>query len=201
MKKISVIFLLILVSWTTAYAQVCRRETLPESTPNGRYTLDNTTAIDNYTHLEWQRCPWGQTVGTNPDNVAICVGPALIGDWGATLRAANNFADTTKAAGQQGGWRLPNVKELISIIDVQCFAPPFNQKIFPSAWTGPIDTDNPANNPVAFWASTPTLAFVGSVSEKSLPEPMAWGMFTYDGSTLRFTRNQTLFAIFVRNAP
>ncbi|MEK6747603.1 MAG: DUF1566 domain-containing protein [Pseudomonadota bacterium] len=190
MNKLIHLLILLSLPWSAGQAQLCRRDSIPESTPSSRFTLavDRNTATDTYTHLEWQRCPWGQVIGKNADNIDTCIGRARVGDWGSALRAA---------AAPGAGWRVPNIKELISIVDVQCVDPPFNREIFPAAWSGIPDP----TLPVAYWSSTPGTGYGTNAAAGVPPTPLAWAMFTHDGTTMRFTRAQHLFAVFVRSVP
>jgi len=74
-------------------------------------------------------------------------------------------------------WRLPNVKELQSIIETSCNVPAVNLDIFPS-------TDL-----VLYWSST------GYASS----EEKAWGVSFSDGISLIFTKTFSLPVRLVRS--
>ncbi|MDH5230674.1 MAG: DUF1566 domain-containing protein [Gammaproteobacteria bacterium] len=120
-------------------AQLCNYESTLESTPSSSFTFQYDTnsqiasAIHANTGLEWQRCSIGQTWDVNQQT---CIGTANKLNWQAALQAANS----------SGGWRLPNIKELVSILDVQCTAPPFNNTVFPNT---------PSAMQRGYWSSTP----------------------------------------------
>jgi hypothetical protein len=105
-------------------------------------SLDGTEVTDTVTGLIWQRC----TVGMAWNNESqSCDGAATIfTQWTDVL----DYAKTSRA----GGWRLPNVKELFSIVDVQAQDPPVIDHVaFP-------------NTPIwAFVSSTP-MKFDGGIS-------------------------------------
>lgn len=86
----------------------------------------NGTIKDPKTDLIWKRCSEGQTW-----NGSACTGSLLGYNWKAALEQAG------------GDWRLPNVKELASIVEQQCLNPSINLALFPntnggSFWTSSI---------------------------------------------------------------
>jgi len=116
-----------------AQAQNCNSNTTP-STPDTQFA-DNAdgTVTDNQTELMWMRCSLGQTLGGG-----TCSGTASTFNWQTALIAAESYS----FAGFDD-WRLPNVRELASIVEDSCFSPSINATIFPVT-------------PIAwFWSSTP----------------------------------------------
>lgn len=92
------------------------------------YSADGKEVTDPLSGLTWSRCTVGQAW-----NGATCVG----GLTSFTHEAALAFANT------QTGWRIPNVKELASLVDVTRMNPSIDLTAFPqtaSAW---------------YWSSTP----------------------------------------------
>ncbi|TGM08638.1 DUF1566 domain-containing protein [Leptospira barantonii] len=96
----------------------------------------NGTIIDQKSGLIWQKCANGQ--GSAGDSYTDCtVGTAANMDWTSALAYCNSLS----LAGM-GGWRLPSMKELISLIDYNRAASPFiNSTFFPNAGAN-------------YWAST-----------------------------------------------
>lgn len=95
---------------------------------------DGTEVSDTLTGLVWSRCAAGMTWN---NELQICSGaPATFG-W----RSALDYAKTNR----DGGWRLPNPKELFSIADIEMRNPAINLTAFPNT---------PFNLP--FISSTPT---------------------------------------------
>lgn len=91
--------------------------------PPARYVLNGGEVKDPLTGLIWQRCPVGQSwTGSG------CGGTATFMDWSGALAAA-------RAAASDSGlpWRLPNVKELGSLVDRSVWAPSLDRTAFP--WT------------------------------------------------------------------
>lgn len=132
---------IVLMALTTAvsHAQTCNFVNMARSAPDNRYILLNNDSEvkDSYTSLIWQRCSLGQMW-----NGSICTGTANSYNWVNALQTAKNIGD---------GWRLPNVKELDSLVEQACYSPAINNSVFP----------NTVNS--AYWSSTPS-AFVSNNS-------------------------------------
>lgn len=108
------------------------------SAPGGRYTIASGTVYDTKTHLTWQQSAWSSTY-TQADAVSHC---STLGLNGAT-------------------WRLPTMKELLTIVDLSV-APPgptIDSTAFPGTPTG------------YFWSSTLYTGTPGS----------AWSVLFYYG--------------------
>ena len=107
-----------------------------ETTPTSDFTLDdvNGTAYHQKTGLTWKRCAEGQSWDSANKT---CTGTATHYPWSAALSLAS------------GGWRLPNINELRSIVERRNFDPPINATVFPntsSYW---------------FWSSSPGAYYPG----------------------------------------
>lgn len=116
--------LVILLCSPAISEQLCRTETeIPPSTPTSQFILHNNgTVTDTATRLVWMRCSLGQTWdGTT------CQGDAQFLNWQQALQApqTTNFAE-------YNNWRLPNIKELASIVEEACYNPAINLTIFPN---------------------------------------------------------------------
>lgn len=113
----------------------------PLNTPNGDFAdAGNGTVRHIPSGLIWKRCAEGQDW-----NGSTCTGTASTYDWQASLArvaAVNAAAVGTQNAGQTD-WRLPNVNELLSIVELGCMSPSINLTQFPAA---PGDY---------FWSSSP----------------------------------------------
>ena len=111
-----------------------------------RYTdnLDGTIS-DAKTGLMWMKCTYGQDYDTESNT---CGNGAIPGDWlsAFTNAAASNSANNGNGAFAFTDWRLPNVKELGSIVDFGSHSPAINQSIF-------LNTAS-----AAYWSSTPSKA-------------------------------------------
>jgi hypothetical protein len=110
------------------------------------YSSDGSEVTDNTTGLVWRRCAEGMTWGDS-----TCTGSATEYTHEGALQRAQT----------QTGWRLPNVKELSSIVDRSLRNPAIDPTAFPN---------NPSNG--LFWSSSP---HVGSSRD-------AWVVRFSDGS-------------------
>lgn len=131
---------------SAAAAQICRPDSIPPTTPTSRFILsaDRSVVTDQRTGLVWKRCPEGLSGGDCGQ------GSAEKFDWQAALQRAA----AVRAAGYAGqhDWRLPNAKELRSILESQCFQPAINQRLFPNV---PVETVPGQGATSQFWSSTP----------------------------------------------
>lgn len=109
-----------------ANGQSCQTASVSVTTPDNRFINHNDgTVTDSKTGLMWKRCSEGQTF-----NAGACSGVANLYRWQAALQQVQ----TANVQGFAGfnNWRLPNSKELRSIVERQCFDPAINLNIFPS---------------------------------------------------------------------
>jgi hypothetical protein len=116
-----------------------------ESTPLSDFTdYLNGTVTHAKTGLMWKQCAEGQTWS----NGVTCTGTATTANWADALKAANT-ANTAAFAGYTD-WRLPNKKELASIVEDCGYEPAINQTAFPATprwwpfWSGSSYAPNPA---------------------------------------------------------
>ena len=168
---------LILLGAGIAQAEVCKTDQILPSTPDSRFSDQfDGTVLDTVTGLVWQRCALGFTWdGSTCQRDELS---PLTYTWEQALLEAT-------AAG--GTWRLPTIKELQSIIEYQCYGPPFSPTIFPASPTGTI-TNFPAEDPLTgYWSATPT-----SDADGSTFYTKAWFVDAYAGYiyfTLKTNRN------------
>ena len=78
----------------------------------------------------WKVCSEGQSWSANS-----CRGATGLYDWQAALQLPQNLNASGGYAGYTD-WRLPNIKELASIVELSCSSPAINVAIF--AWTSAI---------------------------------------------------------------
>lgn len=107
--------------------------------PAPRFSVINSgqEVFDNRTGLTWRRCAEGMTVSSDLSN---CEGTATISlhEDALNIARAANIANI--------GWRLPNVKELNSILNRDLQGGTIDAVAFPSTPQGTFDY---------FWSSTP----------------------------------------------
>lgn len=90
-----------------------------------RFTADDDEVTDAATGLVWRRCAEGQTW-----TGSTCDGAPLALPWTAAL----DYARAQAAGGTP--WRLPNVKELDSLVDATRFQPAIDPTVFPGTPVG-----------------------------------------------------------------
>jgi hypothetical protein len=144
---------------STHAAQYCRSESeIPSSTPTSEFTdHGDGTVTHDATGLMWMKCPLGQS------GSGCTTGSANTYTWEAALEeaAGSSFADYTD-------WRLPNIKELRSIVEKRCYSPAINEAVFPATPTSD------------FWSSSPGANFSGN----------AWYVNFYDGHSYDYFVNR-----------
>ena len=89
-------------------------------TSDDRYTVIDGTVTDGVTGLMWKQCPEGL------EGSDCSVGAAGLLIWGGSMKRARDseFAGYTD-------WRLPNMKELLSIVAFDQSSPAINTTVFP----------------------------------------------------------------------
>ena len=149
-------------------AQTCHSYWPKPSTPINRFTENGDgTVTDTVTKLTWKRC----SEGLSGDSCEK--GEALIFTWQEALKAAAE----SRFAGKSG-WRLPDIKELNSIIERQCTMPAINEIVFPATPT------------MSFWSGTP---YVGNPA-------YAWNVYFPYGISDGNSKSYKFFVRLVRSA-
>jgi len=103
------------------------------SAPSARFTLNKTKAFDQKTKLTWSRC----SVGTVWKN-GKCSGAVKL----MSLSEAKEYAQKLG-----GGWRVPTIEELYSIVEQKCSNPAINPEVFPSV-------KNLGEGAAPYWSTT-----------------------------------------------
>ncbi|WP_457671436.1 Lcl C-terminal domain-containing protein [Thiolapillus sp.] len=126
---------------SAAMAQTCQTETeVPGSTPSTDFTdHGNGTVTHITTGLMWMKCPLGQS------GADCATGNANTYSWQQALETADGYS----FAGYSD-WRLPNIKELSSLVEQRCYGPAINLSVFP-ATPGSF-----------FWSSSPYALYSGN---------------------------------------
>jgi hypothetical protein len=107
-------------------AQTCQTANISASMPSNRFTMNKDgTVSDTKTGLTWKKCSEGQS-GANCDS-----GNANTYTWQGALQQAQRVNNNGGFAGYKN-WRLPNIKELNSIVEEQCIEPSINLDVFPN---------------------------------------------------------------------
>jgi hypothetical protein len=118
------------------------------------YTYDSSLWLDNndgtITHiptgLMWKQCSEGQSENSN------CSGTPSNLLWNEALQLPENLSVSGGFAGYND-WRLPNIKELHTLIDFSCSGPSINSYIFPNTSTSFYWSSTVSNiDPISSWS-------------------------------------------------
>lgn len=170
-----VFFLSYLVLFQTAQA-ACRYDTVKATTPKSQFILyDDGTATDTTTNLMWARCTqqytWdGSTCIENADLDQLEWEDALLETIPPTSSSYTN-------------WRLPNIRELASIVERACEEPAINSIVFPN---------HPATSGfLAYvWSSTPQRSTNGDMSMAvAFGDGTVASFFRSDPNSVRLVRD------------
>jgi len=135
----STILLLVMSMTAKGLEQRCN-DNAEISTPTQRFVNSKKGFLfDKATRLEWQTCVSGLT-GNRCQN-----GTARYFSWWEAMLEPAEFNATNDG---HTDWRLPNIKELYSIIETACEEPSLNKSIFPNH---PLSPDISKS-----WSSTPS---------------------------------------------
>lgn len=143
--------------------QTCKENV---TTPTTMHLVDNHNGMvsDSKTGLKWKKCSEGQSYNTNSNS---CDNSAGTYNWSDALKQVQNV--NSAIVGEnfgQSDWRLPNINELASIVELSCYFPAINQGVF---------SNTPRDK---YWTSSPV---AGSTS-------YIWIIgfnLGYDGTTLK----------------
>jgi len=140
-KQSRVALLALLLAGAANAAQVCD-ENLTPTTPDSRFQVNEAEVTDTQTGLIWQRCAQGQSWNSETSQ---CAGTVTAVHWKSAMELTT------------GDWRVPNIKELQSIMEHACASPSMNMTIFPIG-----------REALSIWSSTParrslTLAVADSI--------------------------------------
>lgn len=168
-------FILVLTLFAhTSFAestQTCNGGLATTPTTNFQDNLDG-TVTDLKTKLIWKKCTEGQIwQSNNTCKYETDITPMFT--WKEALEMANKvnysggFASATN-------WRIPNVKELSSIIENTCYAPAINLNVFPVSLAG------------IYWSATPYIN----------ANDYAWSVsFTYGENRMSYKHNYYLIRL------
>ena len=109
-----------------AQAQTCKSE-IPASTPDSQLQDNGDgTVTDLKTGLMWKQCTEGQSGSGCVDGSPI--------DYNIWQKALQRAQEVNNSGGFAGfsDWRVPNIKELASLVELQCREPAINLTRFPN---------------------------------------------------------------------
>ena len=115
-------------------AQVCLQEQSFSTVPKERYIANsNGTVTDSITRLTWRICLEGQSG-------EACTGNALELSWAEALLYPQRLNQGQNA---QQAWRLPNIRELNTLVELRCAQPALNREVFKGVVAQHIWTSSP----------------------------------------------------------
>jgi len=115
---------------------------------NNRFSDNgNGTATDTVTRLIWQRCVLSTTLNTTGQCSGINFSGPVSYTWQEALQEADKFNQAEAVAGRPNTWRVPNIKELATIVDMHC--------MYDTFWA--IDTKVFPGENTTYWSSTPVV--------------------------------------------
>ncbi len=140
------------------------------TTPTSDFVLDdvNGTAYHKKTGLTWKRCAEGQAW-----NGSTCTGSSITYTWSQALQCG---ATTNCTFAGQTGWRLPNLKELHSIVEQRNYSPAINGAVFPA----------PPNT--YFWSASPYAPGAGNAWDVNFVNGNGSAGNEGDGDAVRLVR-------------
>lgn len=154
-------------------AQTCEGKSV--TADEKKFTIDDnkpSKVFHTTSGLEWSRCVIGQT--WNNDS-KTCDGDGERFTWQSALK----LSQTYKLEGHTD-WRLPNIKELVSLVERACVSPAIELDIFPAT---PSDS---------YWTATP------NTSADKADE--AWSVGFYNGRLESREKQQDFYVRMVRYA-
>lgn len=134
--RVIMVIMIVLGYRSTGEAQTCL-DSIKASTPDSAI-VDNgdSTVSDTRTGLMWKQCIEGFSGADCTEGSGVTY----------TWREALLLAESINAGGGFAGhadWRLPNSKELASIVELKCYDPAINSALFPNqpsfgVWTSSV---------------------------------------------------------------
>jgi general L-amino acid transport system substrate-binding protein len=141
-RGFSTLCLLATLAWTGfAYANDCQNHLAPTNPSSAYLDQSDGTITDTRSGLMWKQC----VEGLGGQDCQI--GSALTFDWPGAL----NHAQTHEFAGYSD-WRVPNIRELRSLLERCRAIPAINSNVFPNSPSEWLWSSSPsADNPAASW--------------------------------------------------
>jgi Protein of unknown function (DUF1566) len=127
----------LLASSSVLAQQRCEADPSLQSTPTARFEdHGDGTVTDRQLKLMWTRCSAGQTWAAG-----TCSGQAGTYTWEAAGRLASEL--NQRGSYFYSDWRLPQLRELATLIERACSSPRVNLSVFPNTPAG------------IYWSATP----------------------------------------------
>lgn len=118
--------------------QRCKTEHIAATAPSSRYQQkDDGSVVDAETGLMWRACLEGVA------GKACGEGGPLELTWAEALVYVPAFNSEGGFAGHTD-WRLPNIRELSTLIELQCVGPAINLAVFPNTASSAVWSSSPS---------------------------------------------------------
>ncbi|MEN9501333.1 MAG: hypothetical protein RI964_618 [Pseudomonadota bacterium] len=160
-------------------------------TPTSQFTFNaDGTATDKKTGLMWQRCPVGTTYNDSSTPINYLDDKCNGENTALTWKGALDYAQNINKTGLNGysDWRVPNLPELRSILELKNANPAINPTVFPGY------------TEAAFWTSTPSHYPLQKEGSGVTYYPST-AIYFADGDDIWPNRNDQLYVRLVRTAP
>jgi hypothetical protein len=179
MKLFTIAGVLCLSSFISTHTLAVCKDDIEKSTPSADFSVHNDGTVTHHrTGLMWKSCvegkEWAAETGTCTENSGNYT-------WKAALALPASVNTNGGYAGHTD-WRLPNIKELQTIVDYACYNPAINVVIFP---------ETPSGDNHYHWSSSP------AISESS----KAWTLRFVQGIFYTRDRSEQNPVRLVRDAP
>jgi len=175
MKKMIIAGLCMLI-WSGQAMAVCQTASITASTPTADFVdHGNGTVTHTRTGLMWKQCSEGLS------GASCATGTATAHTWQAALQLAETL-NAGAGFATFNDWRVPNQKELNSIVERQCVTPSINAAIFPATVSN------------LYWSASPyagAAPYAGNATA-------AWNVDFTDGSDNVFMKAGFLYVRLVR---
>lgn len=149
-------------------AQTCNAD-ITATAPDSRYTDNGDgTVTDTTTGLMWKQCPEGLS------GADCATGGGVTYTWQGALEQAVTV-NSGGFAGQTD-WRLPNLKELASLVETKCYSSAINATLFP-------------NTPsLGFWSASPYADGADRAWFVNFDSGLDFALYKYDVYYVRLVR-------------
>ncbi len=192
---------------------------IAKTSPSSRFTDNGDNSVtDNITGLTWKKCMEG-TMGNScsspesanneirdPKTGELKGAIATIFTWQQALQHAEAVnADAISGTNSyqhlgQSNWRLPNIKELASIVEMQCVLPAINTTLFPATHYG-YNSQLPAQYGLDEGEIDQTRFPLSGMTWSATPygNNMAWGISFAEGDDSVSNKHGTGYVRLVRD--